>query len=54
MQDLDRLEIPRPCIDAQNIGFNVEWSQELTLDESLVRVRRRLGADRRRGAISSG
>ncbi len=36
IQVLDRLEIPRPCIDAQNIGFNVEWSQELTLDESLV------------------
>jgi putative selenate reductase len=35
VQVLDRLEIPRPCIDAQNIGFNVEWSQELTLDESL-------------------
>jgi putative selenate reductase len=36
IQVLDRLDIPRPCIDAQNIGFNVEWSQELTLDESLV------------------
>ena len=36
VQVLDRLEIPRPCIDAQNIGFNVEWSQELTLDESLA------------------
>jgi putative selenate reductase len=31
----DRLEIPRPCIDAANIGFNVEWSQELRLEESL-------------------
>ena len=36
VQVLDRLEIPRPCIDAQNVGFNVEWSQELTLDESLA------------------
>ncbi len=35
VQILDRLDIPRPCIDAHNIGFNVEWSQELTLDESL-------------------
>jgi putative selenate reductase len=35
IQILDRLEIPRPCIDAQNVGFNIEWSQELTLDESL-------------------
>lgn len=31
----DRLEIPRPCIDVQTVGYNVEWSQELTLDESL-------------------
>ncbi len=36
IQVLDELDIPRPCIDAQNIGFNVEWSQELTLHESLV------------------
>ncbi len=36
IQVLDRLEIPRPCIDAQNVGFNVEWSQELTLEESLA------------------
>lgn len=34
VQILDRLEIPRPCIDMRNIGFNVEWSQELRLDES--------------------
>src|SRR5438105_2985288 len=36
VQILDELTIPRPCIDAQNVGFNVEWSQELTLDESLI------------------
>lgn len=30
----DTLEIPRPCIDAPNIGFNVEWSQELSLEQS--------------------
>ncbi len=35
VQILDRLEIPRPCIDAQNVGYNIEWSQELTLEESL-------------------
>ena len=35
VQILDRLEIPRPCIDVRNIGFNVEWSQELLVDESL-------------------
>lgn len=31
----DRLEIPRPCIDVQTVGYNVEWSQELSLEESL-------------------
>jgi putative selenate reductase len=31
----DRLAIPRPCIDATNVGYNVEWSQELRLEESL-------------------
>jgi putative selenate reductase len=31
----DHLEIPRPCIDMQTVGFNVEWSQELTLEQSL-------------------
>jgi len=35
VQILDQLEIPRPCIDAQTIGYNVEWSQELTLEQSL-------------------
>ncbi len=34
IQVLDRLEIPRPCIDAADEGYNVEWSQELSLDES--------------------
>lgn len=31
----DRLTIPRPCIDATAVGYNVEWSQELRLRESL-------------------
>ena len=35
VQVLDRLTIARPCIDAATIGFNVEWSQELRLEESL-------------------
>ena len=35
VQILDRLKIPRPCIDAANVGYNVEWSQELTLEQSL-------------------
>ncbi len=35
IQILDNLTIPRPCIDMRNIGFNVEWSQELSLQQSL-------------------
>lgn len=34
VQVLDHLEIPRPCIDMPDEGYNVEWSQELTLQES--------------------
>ena len=34
VQILDELEIPRPCIFAPNIGFNVEWSQELLVPQS--------------------
>jgi putative selenate reductase len=35
VQILDRLDISRPCIDVRNVGHNVEWSQELRLEESL-------------------
>ncbi len=35
VQVLDELKIPRPCIDAANVGYNVEWSQELRLEQSL-------------------
>jgi putative selenate reductase len=35
VQILDELEIPRPCIDLQTVGYNVEWSQELRLEQSL-------------------
>ncbi|MFT7668971.1 MAG: putative selenate reductase, partial [Planctomycetota bacterium] len=31
----DRLEIARPCIDMQTVGYNIEWSQELRIQESL-------------------
>lgn len=31
----DRLKIARPCIDATNIGYNIEWSQELRIHEAL-------------------
>jgi putative selenate reductase len=51
VQVMDELEIPRPCIDAEDEGYNVEWSQELKLDQSareyvkawaLIHVLRRL------------
>jgi putative selenate reductase len=35
VQVKDDLVIPRPCIDMQTVGFNVEWSQELRLEQSL-------------------
>ena len=35
VQVLDELQIPRPCIDMQTIGYNVEWSQELRVEQSL-------------------
>jgi putative selenate reductase len=34
VQIMDELEIPRPCIDMEDEGYNVEWSQELKLDQS--------------------
>ncbi|MGB9625325.1 MAG: glutamate synthase [Phycisphaerae bacterium] len=36
VQRNDRLRIPRPCIDVADAGYNVEWSQELRLEESLT------------------
>jgi putative selenate reductase len=35
VQVLDNLEIARPCIDMETIGYNIEWSQELLVHESL-------------------
>jgi len=35
VQIMDELEIPRPCIDMEDEGYNVEWSQELRLHESI-------------------
>lgn len=35
VQIKDDLDIPRPCIDMATIGYNVEWSQELRVAESL-------------------
>lgn len=34
VQILDNLEIEKPCIDVEDEGYNVEWSQELSLEES--------------------
>ena len=35
VQVRDDLVIPRPCIDMQTVGYNVEWSQELRIEQSL-------------------
>lgn len=35
VQVMDDLEIGRPCIDMETIGYNIEWSQELRVHESL-------------------
>jgi putative selenate reductase len=32
----DHLQIPRPCIHVPNVGYNVEWSQELNVPKSLL------------------
>ncbi len=34
VQKLDTLEIGKPCIDARDEGYNVEWSSEFTLEKS--------------------
>lgn len=35
VQVLDELEIGRPCIDMRTVGYNIEWSQELKVDQSI-------------------
>ncbi len=35
VQVRDDLTIPRPCIDMATVGYNVEWSQELRVEQSL-------------------
>jgi putative selenate reductase len=35
IQILDELEVSRPCIDMETVGYNVEWSQELRIDQAL-------------------
>ncbi|HEY6056772.1 MAG TPA: hypothetical protein VIV06_02015, partial [Candidatus Limnocylindrales bacterium] len=34
VQTLDELDINKPCIDVQDEGYNVEWSQELKVHQS--------------------
>jgi putative selenate reductase len=34
VQTLDQIEVSKPCIDMQDEGYNVEWSQELRVEES--------------------
>jgi len=34
VQTIDNLLISKPCIDMQDEGYNCEWSQELTIEES--------------------
>jgi putative selenate reductase len=34
VQTLDELDVNKPCIDMQDEGYNVEWSQELKVFES--------------------
>ncbi|MCK4663364.1 MAG: putative selenate reductase subunit YgfK [Bacteroidales bacterium] len=34
VQTLDELEVPKPCIDMQDEGYNCEWSQELKIKET--------------------
>lgn len=35
VQTLDELDVAKPCIDMEDEGYNVEWSQELKVHESL-------------------
>ena len=35
VQTLDELNVSKPCIDMEDEGYNVEWSQELKVHESL-------------------
>jgi putative selenate reductase len=34
VQTLDVLDVSKPCIDMEDEGYNVEWSQELKVDQS--------------------
>jgi len=34
VQKLDELVLDKPCIDAEDEGYNIEWSQELKIDQA--------------------
>lgn len=34
VQILDSIKVSRPCIDSEDLTYNCEWSQELSLDQS--------------------
>ncbi|MFP4459296.1 MAG: putative selenate reductase subunit YgfK [Candidatus Zixiibacteriota bacterium] len=34
VQILDDIDVSKPCIDMQDVGYNCEWSQELSLEQS--------------------
>ena len=34
VQTLDEIEVSKPCIDMLDAGYNVEWSQELKIEQS--------------------
>lgn len=34
VQTLDELDVSKPCIDMEDVGYNVEWSQELKVEQS--------------------
>jgi len=36
VQTLDQIEVSKPCIDMQDEGYNVEWSQELLVEQSFT------------------
>jgi putative selenate reductase len=36
VQSDDAIRVPRPCIDMRDVGLNCEFSQELTVSESLL------------------
>ncbi len=36
IQDLDHIEVTKPCIDMRDEGYNCEWSQELDIGQSFL------------------